>query len=99
MQQEVLLTALLSTGMALCAGATLVLSYLHWKAQKPRQGDHLKKAKLLDGLLRDHPIEREFKKVFMTTSKEGKQALIKRWTDRKNCDREEAMRLAIEELR
>ena len=35
----------------------------------------------------------------MTTSKEGKQALIKRWTDRKKCDREEAMRLAIEELR
>ena len=34
----------------------------------------------------------------MTTSKEGKQALIKRWTDRKKCDRG-AMQLAIEELR
>ena len=109
--------------MALLAGAALVLSFLQWrdwKAQKPRQSDGLKKAKPLDGLLRDHPsqrkaddpgllhqkaqqvdpgIEREFNKVFMTTSKEGKQALIKRWTDRKKCDREEAMRLAIEELR
>jgi len=37
--------------------------------------------------------------VFMATSKNGKEALIKRWTDRKNCDRQEAMRLAIEELR
>ena len=34
--------------------------------------------------------------VFMTTSKEGKQALIKRWMDRKKCAREEAMRLTIE---
>ena len=68
----------------------------------------LKKAKPLDGLLRDHPsqlkavdpgIEHEFNKVFMTTSKEGKQALIKGWMDRKKCDREEAMRLAIEEWR
>ena len=78
---------------------------------------YLKKAKPLDGLLRDHPsqrkandpwlphrkadrvdprIEREFNNVFMTTSKEGKQALIERWIDRKKCDREEAMRLAIE---
>ena len=100
MQEEFLLTALLLlTATALCAGAALVLSLLHLKAQKPGQGDHLKKAKLLDGLLRDHPIEREFNKVFMTTSKEGKQALINRWTDRKKCDREEAMRLAVEELR
>ena len=30
----------------------------------------------------------ECNKVFMTTSKEGKQALIKRWMDRKRCDRE-----------
>ena len=135
--------------MALCMGAALVLSFLHWnewkaqrinpgplhpkeaqsnpgplhpkaqrvdpgfereewKAQKLGQGDGLKKAKPLDGLLRDHPsqrkaddpgIERDFNNVFMTTSKEGKQALIKRWMDRKKCDREEAMRLAIEELR
>ena len=34
----------------------------------------------------------------MTTTKEGQEAL-KRWMDRKRCDREEAMRLAIEELR
>ena len=85
MQEEFLLTAiLLLTVTALCAGAALVLSLLHLKAQKPGQGDHLE-AKLLDGLLRDHPIEREFNKVFMTTSKEGKRAPIK--TDRKKCDR------------
>ena len=47
----------------------------------------------------DPGIEREFNNVFMTLSKERKQALIKRWMDRKQCDREEAMRLAIEELR
>jgi hypothetical protein len=35
----------------------------------------------------------------MTTSKEGKEALIERWTDRKKCSRGEAMRLAIEEWR
>ena len=43
------------TAMALCAAAVLVLSFLHWKAQKPGQCDHLKKAKSLDGLLRGHP--------------------------------------------
>jgi hypothetical protein len=121
--------------MALLLGTALVLSFLHWrdwKAQKPEQGDGLKKAKPLDGLQRDHPsqrkaddpplshqkaqrvdpgllhqnaqkvdprIEREFNNVFMTTSKDGKQALFKRWMDKKKCDREEAMRLAIEELR
>jgi hypothetical protein len=85
MQQEFLLAAILSTA-ALCAGATLVLSYLHWKdlkarrvdpglphqkaphqrvqrlqqkAKKPWQGDHWKKAKPLDGLLRDHPSQRK----------------------------------------
>ena len=45
-------TALLLTAMALCAVATLVVSYMHWKAQKPGQRDYLKKAKSLDGLLR-----------------------------------------------
>ena len=34
----------------------------------------------------------------MTASKKGKEALIKRWADRKNCD-QRAVRLAIEELR
>ena len=41
--------------MALCAAAALALSYQHWKAQKPGRRDHLKKAKPLDGLLRDRP--------------------------------------------
>ena len=89
MQQEFLLTA-----MALLAGAALVLSFLHWKAQRVDPGLPHQKAQRIDPR-----IEREFNKVFMTTSKEGKQALIKRWMDRKKCDREEAMRLAIEELR
>ena len=69
MQEGFLFTALLLlTATALCAGAALVLSLLHLKAQKPGQDDHLKKAKLLDGLLRDHPIEREFDTVFIATS-------------------------------
>ena len=54
MQQE-FLTVILLTAMALCAAAALVLSYLHWKAQKPGRRGHLKKAKPLDGLLRDRP--------------------------------------------
>jgi hypothetical protein len=33
------------------------------------------------------------------SSAEGKEALIKRWMDRKKCNRLEAMRLAVEEWR
>jgi len=44
-------------------------------------------------------IEHEFNKVFMTTSKEGKAALIRRWIDKKKCGRGEAMRLAVDEWR
>jgi hypothetical protein len=47
----------------------------------------------------DPRIQHEFNKVFMTTSKEGKEALIQRWIDKKKCSRGEAMRLAIEEWR
>jgi type IV secretory pathway TrbD component len=54
MQQEFLLAAIL-TATALSAATALILSYLHWKAQKPGQRDHLKKAKSLDQLLRGHP--------------------------------------------
>jgi hypothetical protein len=75
--------------MAFLLGAALVLSFLHWKDWKGHQ-----KADRVDPR-----IEREFNNVFMTLSKERKQALVKRWMDRKKCDREEAMRLAIEELR
>jgi hypothetical protein len=44
-------------------------------------------------------IEHEFNKVFMTTMPAGREALIKRWMDKKGCGRREAMRLAIEEWR
>ena len=84
MQQEFLLTA-----MILFAGTALVSSFLLWKAGPLHQ-----KAQGID-----RGIEREFNRVFMTTSKEGKEALIKRWTDRKKCNRREAMRLAVEEWR
>ena len=108
MQQEFLLAAIL-TAMALCVGAVLVLSFLHWKGWKAKPVDpplpHLKAGEVDPTLLHqraqrvDWRIEYEFNMVFMTTSEYGKEALIKRWTDRKNCDRQEAMRLAIEELR
>jgi hypothetical protein len=52
-QQDFLLTASLWIEAALCAGAALVLSYLHW-TQKQRQHDRLK-AKPLDGILPDRP--------------------------------------------
>ena len=83
MQQQFLLTAM----ALLLAGAALVLSFPYWK------GLHQKARGV------DPRIEREFNKVFMMTSKEGKEALIKRWTDRKKCGRGEAMRLAVEEWR
>jgi hypothetical protein len=75
-----------------------------WKAQRVKPGLSHQKAQGVDPPASEGPrvdwrIEYEFNKVFMTTSKNGKEALIKRWTDRKKCDREEAMRLAIEELR
>ena len=101
---------LLAIALLLGAALVLsFLHWKDWKVQKPGQGDGLKKAKpgppddhpsqskaddpqKADRV--DPRIEREFNNVFMTASKEGKQALIKRWMDRKKCDREEAMRLA-----
>ena len=44
-------------------------------------------------------IEHEFNRLFMTTSKEGKEALIRRWMARQKCSRVEAMRLSVEEWR
>jgi hypothetical protein len=44
-------------------------------------------------------IELDFRNVFLTTSKEGREALIKRWMDRTRCRRREAMRLAVDEWR
>jgi hypothetical protein len=80
--------------MALTAGAALALCILHWKAQRiGRRLPHQKAQRV------DPRIEHEFNKVFMTTSKEGKVALIEGWADRKKCSRGEAMRLAIEEWR
>jgi hypothetical protein len=67
---------------------------LHRKAQRVDPRPAHQKAQGVDPR-----IEHEFSKVFMTTSKEGKEALIERWTDRKKCSRGEAMRLAIEEWR
>ena len=64
----------------------------------------LKKAKPLDGLLRedgaaDAQSAREFRTVFSMTSQAGKEALIERWMRRQGCSRSEAMRLAVEEWR
>jgi hypothetical protein len=44
-------------------------------------------------------IELDFRNVFLTTSKEGQEALIKHWMDRTRCGRSEAMRLAVDEWR
>ena len=108
MQERFLLAAILSA-TAICSGAALVLSFLHWKAwkvQRVNPGLSHQRAQRVDPPLLhqkaqrvDWRIEYEFNKVFMKTSKEGKQALIERWIDRKKCSREEAMRLAVDELR
>ena len=47
----------------------------------------------------DTRIEHEFNRLFMTTTKEGKEGLIERWMARQKCGRLEAMRLAVEEWR
>ena len=70
------------------------------KCQKPG----LKKAKPLDGLLRedgaaDAQSAREFRTVFNMTSQASKEAMIENWMRRKGCSRSEAMRLAVEEWR
>jgi hypothetical protein len=92
--------------MALCAGTALGLCFLHWKDLKGRTGPLHQKAQKndagrLDRMAQrlDPRIEHDFNKVFMTTSREGKEALIEGWIDRKKCSRGEAMRLAIEEWR
>ena len=51
-------TAVVLLATALFLGAALVLSFLHWKDWK-EQNEGLKKAKPLDGLLRDHPSQRK----------------------------------------
>jgi hypothetical protein len=48
---------------------------------------------------RQSEIQRDFSRVFSMTSAQGKENLIKRWMDRRGCDRTEAMRLATEEWR
>ena len=96
MQQELLLAAI-----ALLAAAVLVSSFLLWKAgplhQKAQGVDpglpHQKAQRI------DPRIEHEFNRLFMTTTKEGKEALIERWMARQKCGRLEAMRLAVEEWR
>ena len=48
---------------------------------------------------RQSDIQRDFARVFSMTSPQGKENIIRRWMDRSGCDRTEAMRLAVEELR
>ena len=67
--------------------------FLHRLAQGDPVLPHQKEQRI------DPQIEREFNRVFMTTSKQGKEALIERWIARQKCGRLEAMRLAIEEWR
>ncbi|WP_141688395.1 thermonuclease family protein [Bradyrhizobium paxllaeri] len=50
-------TEVVLLAMVLLLGAALVLSFLHWKDWK-EQNEGLKKAKPLDGLLWDHPSQR-----------------------------------------
>jgi hypothetical protein len=109
MQEQLLLTA-----MALFAGAALVLSLLRGKAQRidPEPPHQKAQREYLHGLVQGvdpglphqkaqwiDPRIHEFNKVFMTTTKEGKEALIERWMARQNCGRLEAMRPATEEWR
>ena len=110
MYQELLLT-----GIALLAGGVLIWSFLPWKAQRvdPELPPQKAQREFLHRLAQggnpelphqkeqriDPQIEREFNRVFMTTTKQGKEALIERWMARQKCGRLEAMRLAVEEWR
>jgi len=68
--------------------------FLHRLAQGGDPGLPHQKAQRIDPR-----IEHEFNRLFMTTTKEGKEALIERWMARQKCGRLEAMRLAVEEWR
>ena len=68
--------------------------FLHRLAQGGDPGLPHQKAQRIDSR-----IEHEFNRLFMTTTKEGKEALIERWMARQKCGRLEAMRLAVEEWR
>jgi hypothetical protein len=74
----------LLAGMVLLVGAALFLAFRFWKKD---QGQRV-----------DPRTEHEFNKVFMTTHKEGKEALIKHWTD-KGLSRGKAMQQAIYDWR
>jgi hypothetical protein len=86
-------------------GATEALSDpIEVTARPHPRGGYLKKAKPLDGLLRedgaaDAQSAREFRTVFSMTSQASKEAMIENWMRRKGCSRSEAMRLAVEEWR
>lgn len=101
MQQELLLA-----GMLLLAVAALFLAFRLWKKDQRRRADPWAGSEL-EGLFKtktaqaqkvDPGIENEFSRIFMTTHKEGREALIKQWTD-KGASRGKAMQSAIDEWR
>jgi hypothetical protein len=91
----------------LCCLALSLRAYTsmrHWKTQRLDTEQQRVDGGLLDRMTQrldlhqktqriDPKIEHEFRKVFMFTSNEGKEALI----NRNKCSRGEAMRLAIDE--
>ena len=107
MQQELLLAVI----ALLAAVAVLIRFARRWPAQSvdPKQVDREFLRRLAQGgdaRLAHHKrpnvdprIEHEFNKVFMTTTKEGKEALIGRLMVRQKCGRLEAMQMAVEEWR
>jgi hypothetical protein len=112
MQAEFFLATITLTTIAFLAGDALVW-VLHPKTQRFDTGPLHRKVQTVGPQIEhqfsmaastevrtlDPRIERQFSKVFIRASKEGKEAIIKGWTDRKKCSREEAMRLAVEEWR
>jgi hypothetical protein len=95
MTKEILVLILFG---ALIIAAALALFF---SGRKPSPLDDSRpKRRKVEGIPPSDPrIARDFNTVFSIMSKQAKEDLIQRWTNRKKCSREEAMRLAVEDWR
>jgi hypothetical protein len=82
--------------LVVLVGAGVAYYLLQHRTQPVR---NVRRAEVGREIGRQSEIQRDFSRVFSMTSAQGKENLIKRWMDRRGCDRTEAMRLATEEWR
>ena len=80
-------------------GAGVAFYFMRQRTQTQRQIPNARRSDIERPAGRQSEVQRDFSRVFATTSAQGREGLIKRWMDRNGCDRTEAMRLAVEEWR